>query len=244
MVAHTFSRSRATLFLGCVLLCGPAFAQIAPTLGTAGSYAVLAGSTITNTGPTSSLGNVGVSPGTAITGFPPGVVSNGAMHAGDASATLAESDLATAFNSLASQVCNTSLTGQDLGGKTLTAGVYCFSASAALTGTLTLNAQGNSAAVFIFQVGSTLTTASDASVSVINGGSSCNIFWQVGSSASLGTTTSFAGSILALTSISTGTGATVAGSVMAQTGAVTMDSNSVGGCTVTTPVTLQSFGVS
>ncbi len=221
----------------------PVFSQIAPTLGTAGSYAALAGSAVTNTGPTSISGNVGVSPGSSITGFPPGVVANGALHSADASASLAANDLVAAFAAVAGQACNTTLTGQDLGGQTLTAGVYCFADSATLTGTLTLDAQGNSAAVFVFQIGSTLTTASDARVSVINGGSNCNAFWQVGSSASLGTTTSFVGNIMALTSISTGTGATVAGRLLAQNGAITMDSNSVAGCSAATPVTLQSFGV-
>ena len=107
----------------------------------------------------------------------------------------------TAYNDLAGQACDTNLTGQDLGGKTLTPGVYCFNTSAQLTGDLVLDAQGNPAAVWIFQMGSTLTTASNASVVVINGGSSCNVFWQVGSSATLGTGTAFKGNILALASI-------------------------------------------
>jgi hypothetical protein len=119
------------------------------------------------------------------------------------------------------------LSGQDLGGLTLLPGVYCFSSSAQLTGTLTLDAQGNPSAVFIFQIASTLTTATSSSVNVINGGSGCNLFWQVGSSATLGTGTSFLGNILALASITIDTGATVSGRVLAQTGAVTMDSNDV-----------------
>ena len=119
------------------------------------------------------------------------------------------------------------MTGQDLGGKTLTAGVYCFSSSAQLTGVLTLDAQGSANAVFIFKIGSTLTTASGSSVVLINGGSLCNVFWQVGSSATLGTTTAFGGNILALTSITLTTGATVIGRTLARNGAVTLDSNTV-----------------
>jgi Ice-binding-like len=203
-------------------------AATAPSLGTAASFAVLGASAVTNTGPTVINGNLGVSPGTAVTGFPPGiVVPPGTIHAADAAAAGAQSDNTIAYNALAGQVCNFNLTGQDLGGLTLSPGVYCFSSSAQLTGTLTLNAQGNSNAVFIFQIGSTLTTASNSSVNIINGGSACNLFWQVGSSATLGTTTSFIGNILALTSITLNTGAGMSGRALAQTGAVTMDSNIV-----------------
>ncbi len=162
-------------------------AQTAPPLGTTATFAVLGGSTVTNTGSTVLTGDLGVWPGLAITGFPPGIVT-GTTHAGDAVAQQAQSDLTTAYNNLAGQACGTDLTGQDLGGMTLTPGVYCFSTSAQLTGTLTLNAQGNPSAVFVFQIGSTLTTASSSVVQVINGGSNCNVFWQVGSSATLGTT--------------------------------------------------------
>ena len=199
----------------------------APTLGSAASFAVLGGSTVTNTGPTTVNGDLGVSPGSAVTGFPPGIVTGGTIHAADAVAAQAQSDVTTAYNSLASQACTTDLTGQDLGGKTLTAGVYCFSSSAQLTGTLTLDAQGNAGAVFVFKIGSTLTTASGSSVLMINGGSPCNVFWQVGSSATLGTTTSFLGNILALTSITLNTGADVSGRALARNGAVTMDTNTV-----------------
>lgn len=216
----------------CLFLVLPfsAAAQAAPTLGTANTFGVLAGSTVTNTGPTTITGDVGVSPGTAITGFPPGVVVSGATHSADATALQAQSDLTAAYIDLAGQTCNTDLTGQDLGGLTLTAGVYCFSSSAQLTGTLTLDAQGDPAAVFIFQVGSTLTTASNSKVAVINGGSNCDTFWQIGSSAVLGTTTSFAGNILALTSISLDTNATNNGRLLARNGAVTLQSNSAAVC--------------
>jgi hypothetical protein len=159
------TRNRLHLALGALLaslLCGavPAAAQTAPSLGSAQSFAVLGGSTVTNTGPSVIAGDLGVSPGSAVTGFPPGIVVSGTIHAADAVAAAAQVSVTTAYNSLAGQACTQDLTGQDLGGMTLTAGVYCFSSSAQLTGTLTLNAQGNAAAVFIFKIGSTLTTAS------------------------------------------------------------------------------------
>src|SRR5579872_1271164 len=160
-------------------------AATAPTLGTAASFGVLAGSTVTNTGATVVDGDLGVWPGNAVTGFPPGLVG-GTIHKGDATAQQAQGGVTAAYNALASQPCSQQLSGQDLGGKTLTPGVYCFSSSAQLTGTLTLNAQGNPNALFVFKIGSTLTTASASSVLLINGGSSCGVFWQVGSSATLG----------------------------------------------------------
>ncbi len=184
---------------------------IAPTLGSAASFAVLGGQTVTNTGPTTINGDLGVSPGSAVTGFPPGTVTGGAIHKNDAVAQTAQGAVTTAYNALAAQPCSGDLTGQDLGGKTLIPGVYCFSSSAQLTGDLTLNAAGNGGAVFVFKIGSTLTTASNARVLLINGASPCNVFWQVGSSATLGTTTTFTGSILALTSIALNTGAGVSG---------------------------------
>ena len=202
---------------------------IAPGLGTVTSYAVLAGSTATNTGLTVVNGDLGVSPGSAFTGFPPGiVVPPGTIHQTDAVAQQAQSGVTTAYNALISQACDVNLTGQDLGGLTLTPGVYCFDSSAGLTGTLTLNAQGDPNSVFVFQIGSTLTTASSSSVLITTGGPACNVFWQVGSSATLGTTTSFQGNILALTSISLTTGANiVSGRALARNGAVTMDTNHI-----------------
>lgn len=195
------------------------------------TFAVLGGSTVTNTAtPTTVNGNLGVSPGSAVTGFPPGIVTGGTIHAADSVAAQAQSDLTTTYNDLANTACNTNLTGQDLGGLTLTPGVYCFSTSAQLTGTLTLNAQGNPNALFIFQIGSTLTTASGSSVLLINGGSDCGVFWQVGSSATLGTGTALLGSIVALTSITLNTGASVSGRVLARNGAVTLDDSHVAVC--------------
>jgi uncharacterized repeat protein (TIGR01451 family) len=199
-------------------------------MGTEQAFAVLGGSTVTNTGPSVITGNLGVSPGSAITGFPPGLVT-GVIHAADAVALQAQNDTTTTYNALTSQTCTLDLTGQDLGGKTLVPGVYCFSSSAQLTGALTLNAGGDPSAVWVFKIGSTLTTASNSSVQVINGGQACNVYWQVGSSATLGTTTSFVGNILALTSITLNTGASVSGRALARSGAVTLDSN-----TITLPV--------
>ncbi len=217
------------------LLCGasPALAQI--SLGTAEGFGVLGGSAVTNTGPSLITGNLGVSPGTAVTGFPPGIVTPpGTIHAADADAAQAQTDLTTAYNAIAGTPTLVDLTGQDLGGLTLTPGVYGFDSSAQLTGTLTLDALGNPDAVFIFKIGSTLTTASGSSVVFTNtGGNSsiaCSVFWQVGSSATLGTGTSFAGNILALTSITLNTGANVSGRVLARNGAVTLDSSNVTVC--------------
>jgi len=222
--------TRVGLVAAVALFCAaaPALAQTAPSLGTAESYAVLGGSTVTNTGTSTITGNIGVSPGSAVTGFPPGVVVSGTIHRADASAAGAQASVTTAFNALGAQPVTQDLTGTDLGGLTLTPGVYVFSSSAQLTGALTLNAGGNPAAVFIFRTGSTLTTASGSSVVMIGGGSPCNVFWQIGSSATLGTTTSFAGNILALTSITLNTGATILnGRALARNGAVTLDTNTI-----------------
>ena len=205
----------------------PAPAQIAPSLGSAQSFAVLAGSTVTSTGASVITGNLGVSPGSAVTGFPPGLIASGAIHGADAAARAAQDAVTAAYDSLVGQACTQDLTGQDLGGRTLTAGVYCFSSSAQLTGTLALDGRGDANAVFIFKMGSTLTTASASSVVLTNGGSAGNVFWQVGSSATLGTTTSFAGNILALASITVTTGVHVTGRTLARNGAVTLDTNAV-----------------
>jgi len=224
-------------FVFALLAPGVARAATAPSLGTAQRFAVLGGSAVTNTGPSTITGDLGVSPGNAVSGFPPGLVAGGTIHAADAVALQAQRDVTTAYNALAGQACDTVLTGQDLGGLTLTPGVYCYAAAAQLTGTLTLDAQGNPSAVFIFQIGSTLTTASNATVRVINGGSPCNIYWKVGSSATLGTATTFVGNILALTSITLTTGADISGRALARNGAVTLDTNtgSFAACTTATP---------
>jgi outer membrane autotransporter protein len=204
----------------------------AQTLGTAEDFAVLGGSTVTNTGTSIIAGSVGVSPGTAITGFPPGiVVAPGTFHNADAVAAQAQTDVMTAYTALQGLAPDVILTGQDLGGMTLGPAVYSFATSAQLTGVLTLNGLGNPDAEFVFQIGSTLTTASNSSVLLINGANADNVYWAVGSSATLGTNTSFVGNILALTSITLNTGASiVCGRALAINGAVTLDSNTITLC--------------
>ena len=194
-----------------------------PRLGTAGNYAVVAGSTITNTGSTVISGKVALSPGTAITGFPPGV--SGTQDVNNAAAIQAQTDLVTTYNDAAGATPFVDMSGVDLGGKTLTPGVYRFSSTAGLTGTLTLDGQGAVNPTFIFQIGSGLTTASASSVVLINGASPCAVFWQVTSSATLGTTSAFQGNLIALSSITLNTGATLGGRALARNGAVTLDSN-------------------
>ena len=208
--------------------------SIAPGLGSAESFAVLAGSTVTNTGPTLIDGNLGVEPGSAVTGFPPGMVlAPGTIHAANAVALHAQNDVVTTYNTLAGLACNENLTGQDLGGLTLTPGVYCFNSAVGLTGVLTLNAQGNPNAVFVFKIGTTLTTASNAQVIVINSDNQAcnvavnNVFWAVGTSATLGTGTAFAGNLIAFTSNTLTTKASVSGRVIALGGAVTLDTNKI-----------------
>jgi type VI secretion system secreted protein VgrG len=203
-----------------------AAAATMPRFGTEQSFAVLGGSTVTNTGSSVITGNLGVSPGSAITGFPPGILT-GVIHAADAQALQAQNDTTETYIDLASQGCTSDLTGQDLGGKTLVPGVYCFSSSAQLTGALTLDAGGDPSAVWVFKTGSTLTTASNSSVLLLNGGQPCNVFWQIGSSATLGTGSSFRGTIIALTSITVTTGTTVDGRVLARNGAVTLDTDTI-----------------
>jgi type VI secretion system secreted protein VgrG len=206
------------------------YAKWTSPLGMAAGFAVLGGSTVNNTGLTFVNGNLGVWPGTLVTGFPPGTYVNGTIHAGDAVAHQAQNDLATAYNAYSNLPITSNLTGQDLGGLTLTPGVYHFDSSAQLTGTLKLDAQGNPNALFVFQIGSALTTASNSSVDVINpinSGQSGNVFWQVGSSATLGTGTAFKGNIMALASITITTGASLEGRALAQSGAVTLDTNAI-----------------
>jgi uncharacterized repeat protein (TIGR01451 family) len=210
----------------------PAFAQTVP-LGTTESFGVLAASAITSTGATVVIGDLGISPNGAssVTGFPPGQVI-GTTHFADAVALQAQIDLTTAYNNLAGRPCGTVVTA-DLGGTTLFPGVYCAASTMGLTGTLTLDAQGDPNAEFIFQIGSTLTTGSASAVRMINGGQNCNVYWQVGSSATLGTGTDFLGSILAQASITLTTGANASGRLLARTAAVTLDNSSVAVCALT-----------
>ncbi len=200
-------------------------AQAPVGLGTATSFAVLAGTTVTSTGPSTVSGDLGVSPGSAVTGFPPGAVSNGTVHAADAVAAQAQAAVTTAYNDAAGRTPFTTV-GADLAGQTLAAGVYRGGALG-LTGTVTLDAQGDPNAVFIFQAASTLITASSSRVALVNGAQACNVFWQIGSSATLGTNSVFVGTVLALTAITAATGASVAGRLLARNAAVTLDSNTV-----------------
>jgi hypothetical protein len=205
-------------FAQMVFAAGPA----APGLGTAGSFAVLAGAGITMTGPTTITGDIGSFP-TPTIGFG-ALTLNGTNHGGDAVTQGAKSDLTTAYNTAAGSG-PTSPEVADLGGQTLTPGVYNSASSLGLTGTLTLS--GTSSDVWIFQAGSTLTTASGSRVAFIGGATSCNVFWQIGSSATIGTGSTFKGTIMALTSITVTTGATIDGRALARNGAVTLDTNTI-----------------
>ena len=223
---------RSPLIAACAFLIHPiAHAHAGPApigLGSAASFAVLAGAAVTNTGSTVVNGNLGVWPGQSITGFPLGIIINGNSYAGDAVAMQAQQDANTAYIAAAGAGNAVSLTGQDLGGLDLMAGVYSFSSSAQLTGTLTLNANGAQNAWFIFQIASTLNTAQAAVVDLINANSTDHVIWQVGSSATLGAATSFSGDILALESISLDSSASIScGGAWALNGAVTMIDNSV-----------------
>ncbi|MDQ6754440.1 MAG: ice-binding family protein [Actinomycetota bacterium] len=214
----------ALVLVGALVGQSPANAADAPVgLGTVAAYSVLGGQTVTNTGPTTMVGELGVSPGTAITGFPPGVAA-GATHAGDAQAAKAQSDLTTAYDDAAGRAPTASVAG-DLVGKTLTAGVYKSTGTLDVSGALTLDGQGNPNSVFIFQVASDLTTASASHILLTNSAQACNIYWQVGRSATLGTASTFNGNILALTSITVTTGTTVAGRALARNGQVSLETN-------------------
>lgn len=249
---HPLSTLRA-LLLGpiALLIASPLGAQL---IGTAGNYGAFAGTTVTNTGSTLIYGGLGVSPGSAITGFAvidggPGLFT-GTLSQSDGAATQAAVDILASYDALAALSFDTDLTGLDLGGLVLTPGVYRFSSSAQLTGTLTLDAQGDADARFVFQVGSTLTTASDSLVSIVNlaSGVECGpdsgLYWQIGSSATIGTDSDFAGNLLAFASITLNTGASIDhGRALAINGAVTLDSNRIdaldtdgGFCFAATPV--------
>lgn len=213
---------------------GTDFSGHAPSLGAATSFAVLAATTVTNTGLTVVKGNVGVSPGTAVTGFGPGVIQNGAIYSGSGSlAGPAQASAATAYNDLVGQGClpANNLSGKILGvtpgAVTLGPGVYCFGTSAQLTTTLTLDDGGDPSALFIFQIGTTLTTASNSQVIMSSGSRGANVYWQVGSSATIGTGTMLRGNLIAFTSITMTTGAGTTGRLFAIGAAVTMDTNNV-----------------
>jgi cell division septation protein DedD len=215
-----------TVLVGVGLIASPPEANAAEApvgLGTAESYSVLGGQAVTNTGPSTLSGDLGVSPGTAITGFPPGTVG-GATHAGDAAAAQAQSDLVVAYDDAAGRAPTANIAG-DLVDLTLPGGVYKSSGPIGLSGTLTLDGENDPSSVFIFQIASTLITASSSHINLINGAQPCHVYWQVGSSATLGTTSSFIGTIMALTSISVTTGTTVDGRALARNGQVSLDNN-------------------
>lgn len=200
------------------------------TTGTTSTYAVLGALTITNTGATvisgTAGGNIGLSPGTSFTGRTT-VTTNGVLHITDTAASIAQTDLVTAFNSAAAPT-PTTLSSPNLAGRTLVAGTYAATdGTLSNSGALTLDAQGDPTAVFVFQTASTLITASGSTMNLVNGAQACNVFWKVGSSATLGTNSTFVGHIFALTSITATTGASIKGSLLARTGAVTLDTNTI-----------------
>lgn len=219
----------------------PVAAQAAPVdLGTAAPFVALAGSTVTNTGPSVLNGDLGVAPGTALVGFGLPAVVNGATHDNDAVAAQAQADLTTAYDVAAGQpvLPANDLTGTDLGNRTLKAGAYRYTSSAQLTGPLTLDAEGDPNAQFVFEIASTLTTASASSVVLLNGASPCNVFWQVGSSATLGSSTVFQGNVMALTSISLNDAVAVHGRMLARNGQLSLINDVIDGSmcgTSTTP---------
>jgi hypothetical protein len=222
-----YKKKIATAFLVvAVVAIGTSQASI---LGSAADYAVLAGSAVTNVGSSTVTGDIGVWAGSSITGYPL-ITHTGVLHVTDTDAEDAQTDLTTAFNGLAAMTYTSDLTGQDLGGLTLTSGVYKFTDLAQLTGTLKLDAEGNNNAFWVFQIGKSLTTGTSSAVQLINPGSNngfdVGVFWQVGSSATLGTTTAFEGNILADQSITLITGATISnGRALARIAEVTLGTN-------------------
>lgn len=208
-------------------LLSPAQAQVIVSLGAASSFGVLGGTTVTNTGSTTVTGDLGVSPGSTYTGFPPGLVIGGTIHLADATANQAHADAVAAFDVLAAETLTANLTGQDLGSRTLTSGVYFFSSSAELNGVLTLDGLGDSNARFHFQTGSTLLAAANSQLLLTNGAQAQNVYWKIGSSATFLTSAELAGTFLAAASITAGTGATIDGRLLALNGAVTLDTNSI-----------------
>jgi len=218
------------VFVASVSLVSQALAgAVAPSLGNAANFAILAATTVTSSGALGTVitGNIGLYPGTSITGFPPGVVV-GNFSAAQPLGLLAQMDLTTAYHNLAIQSCNVQghvLTGMNLGSRTLLPGVYCFTSAAAMSGILTLNAQKIASSVWVFQVASSIVFNGLSSIHLINGALAKNVFFQVGSSATLGLGAAIQGNILAYSSITLDTGATLNGRALANHGAVTMIKN-------------------
>jgi hypothetical protein len=215
-------------------------------LGSAGTYSVLAGTAVTNTGPTYIAGDVGVTPATSIVGFPPGTIG-GSVHAGDPQAAQALTDLQTAYSDASSRTPNASFAG-DLNGQTFYPGVYDTTSALALTGTLTLDGQGNPNAVFIFQVGAALNTAAASDINLINGAQATNVFWQVDGAAGTGAASSFSGTIMAAGAITIGAAATLTGRALSD-GTVTLANNNIatpvlsaGGLTIGVPADAGNLG--
>ena len=220
----------------------PASPSLSPVnLRTAASFAVLAGTpAITNAGPSTISGSLGISPAAAVTGFPLGKVVNGTIEAATAAAANAKNDVTAAYDAAAGTPCASNKTGQNLGGQTLTPGTYCQTTAATLTGTVTLSGNG----VFVFQIGSTLVTAPGANVVLTNGADACDVYWQVGSSATIDTTTTFAGTIMALADITMNDGANVTGRVLARNGQVTLINDKITVPACTSPSTSASASAS
>jgi hypothetical protein len=231
-------RKRVSAFLAsaalvlCLTTPNRAAAQTSPALapinlGSASTFAVLAGSTVTNTGLSNINGDLGVWPGTAYVPGTPSATVNGTIHAGDVAANQAQASLTIAYNDAAGRTVGVIGVAGDLGGQTLAPGLYKSTSTLAITGDLTLNANGDPNAVFIFQMGSALNVATGGRVVLTGGAMAANVFWQVGSSATLGTSSSFKGTIMAYASITIATGATLDGRALAQNAAVTLDTNAV-----------------
>lgn len=223
--------------------------QAPVNLGTASSFAVIAASTITNTGTTqiggTAGGNIALHPGTIFTGQTSAIIS-GSVNLADAVALTAKNDLQVAYNDAIGRT-PTDRIGTELGGTIIKPGVYdSADGTFQLTGTLTLDGEGNPNAVFIFKTSSTLITASGSNITMINGATSCNTYWVVGSSATLGTNSSFVGQLMAQASITANTGATVQGKLLALTGAVTLDTNTITNdiCAFTPVVTTEGTTIS
>jgi hypothetical protein len=241
VIPATLPRTRLAVLTGgvtaslvFVLASGALAAQPPVNLGTAGTFAVLAGSGITNTGPTTITGDRGTFPTTTETGTG-SITQSGTDHAGDGVTQGAKASLLTAYNDAAGRTPVTNVP-VELGGSTLHAGVYR-SPTFGLTGTLTLDGQGNASSQFIFKASSTITTASNSRILLVNGAQACHIVWQIGSSATFNTGTRFVGDVLAHTSITAETGATFQGRLLASTGAVTLDTNTITASTCAAPTT-------